>query len=163
MNKLEKLNVITIEFQRIITNMGKFKKFLLEICQQLDLVLLLCEGIHSYTLISFRSSQQRCSVKKCVLRNFAKFARKHLCRSLVFNKVAGKICDISKNTFFIKHLRTTASAVYFTLNRVTLIQTTLCSLIQTTLIQTNLWIQLILIVMGTKVSISAGLTFSRLL
>ena len=31
----------------------------------------------------------RCSVKKGVLRNFAKFAGKHLCQSLFFNKVAG--------------------------------------------------------------------------
>ena len=32
---------------------------------------------------------QRCSVKKGVLRNFAKFTGKHLCQSLFFNKVAG--------------------------------------------------------------------------
>ena len=37
----------------------------------------------------FRSSHQRCSVKKCVLRNFAKLKGKHLCQSLFFNKVAG--------------------------------------------------------------------------
>ena len=38
-----------------------------------------------------RSSHQRCSVKKGVLRNFAKFTGKgkHLCQSLFFNKVAG--------------------------------------------------------------------------
>ena len=36
-----------------------------------------------------RSSHQRFSVKKGVLRNFAKFTGKHLCRSLFFNKVAG--------------------------------------------------------------------------
>ena len=35
----------------------------------------------------YRSSHQRCSVKKGVLRNFAKFTGKHLCQSLVFNKV----------------------------------------------------------------------------
>ena len=29
-----------------------------------------------------------CSVKKSVLRNFAKFTGKHLCQSLFFNKVA---------------------------------------------------------------------------
>ena len=156
MNKLEKLNVITIEFQRIITNMGKFKKFLLEICQQLDLVLLLCEGIHSYTLISFRSRHQRCSVKKGAACNFIK-------KETLAQVFSQEFCEISKNTFFTEHLRTTASAVYFTLNRVTLIQITLCSLIQTTLIQTNLWIRLILIFMGTKVSISAGMIFSRLL
>ena len=32
---------------------------------------------------------RRCSVKKGVLRNFAKFTGKHLCQSLYFNKVAG--------------------------------------------------------------------------
>ena len=36
----------------------------------------------------FRSSHQRCSVKKGVFRNFAKFVGKHLCQSLFFNKVA---------------------------------------------------------------------------
>ena len=49
---------------------------------------------------------QRCCVKKVVLRNFAKFTGKHLCQGLFFNKVAGRI---SKNTFFVEHLRTTAS------------------------------------------------------
>ena len=38
---------------------------------------------------NFRSSHQRCSVRKGVLRNFTKFAGKHLCQSLFFNKVAG--------------------------------------------------------------------------
>ena len=37
----------------------------------------------------FRSSHRRCPVRKGVLRNFAKFTRKHLCQSLFFNKVAG--------------------------------------------------------------------------
>ena len=36
-----------------------------------------------------RSSHLRCSVKKVVLRNFAKFTGKPLCQSLFFNKVAG--------------------------------------------------------------------------
>ena len=36
-----------------------------------------------------RSSHQRCSAKKGVLRNFAKFTGKHLCQRLLFNKVAG--------------------------------------------------------------------------
>ena len=35
-----------------------------------------------------RSSHRRCSVKKGVLRKFAKFTGKHLCQSLFFNKVA---------------------------------------------------------------------------
>ena len=36
-----------------------------------------------------RSSHQGCSVRKGVLRNFAKFTGKHLCQSLFFNKVTG--------------------------------------------------------------------------
>ena len=36
-----------------------------------------------------RSSHQRCSVSKGVLRNFTKFAGKHLCQVLFYNKVAG--------------------------------------------------------------------------
>ena len=38
---------------------------------------------------SIRSSHQRCSVKKCVLKNFAKFTGKQLYQSLFFNEVAG--------------------------------------------------------------------------
>ena len=38
---------------------------------------------------TFRSSHQRCSMKKGVLRNLAKFTGKHLCRCLFFNKGAG--------------------------------------------------------------------------
>ena len=41
-----------------------------------------------------RSSHQRCSVKKVVLRNFAKFTGKHLRQSLFFNKVANKMPTI---------------------------------------------------------------------
>ena len=39
---------------------------------------------------------QRCSVKKCVLRNFTKFTGKHLCQSLFFNKVPGQACNFIK-------------------------------------------------------------------
>ena len=55
------------------------------------------------------------SVRKGVLRNFAKFAGKHLCQSLFFKKVAlaqvfpCEFSEISKNTFFTEHLRATAS------------------------------------------------------
>ena len=35
-----------------------------------------------------RSSHWKCSVRKGVLRNFAKFTGKHLCQSFFFNKVA---------------------------------------------------------------------------
>ena len=56
----------------------------------------------------FRSSHQRCSVEKDVLRNFAKITGKHLCQSLFFNKVTG-VREISKNTFFTEHVWATAS------------------------------------------------------
>ena len=47
----------------------------------------------------WKKHHQRCSVKKGVLRNFPKFTGK--C----------EFCEISKSTFFTKHLRTTASRV----------------------------------------------------
>ena len=60
-----------------------------------------------------RSSNQRCSIKKGVLRNFAKSAGKHLCQSLFFGKVAGACNFIKKETLaqefssgFCKFLRT---------------------------------------------------------
>ena len=37
----------------------------------------------------FRSSHQRCSMQKAVLRNFTTFTGKHMCQTLFFNKVAG--------------------------------------------------------------------------
>ena len=40
-------------------------------------------------ILNDRSSHLRCSVKKDVLRNCAKFTGKHLCQSLFLNKVAG--------------------------------------------------------------------------
>ena len=45
--------------------------------------------------INVQISHQRCSVKKGVLRNFAKFTGKHLCQSLWICE----FCDISTNTF----------------------------------------------------------------
>ena len=40
--------------------------------------------------ITFRSSHRKCSVRKDVLKTFAKFTEKHLCQSLFFNKVVGQ-------------------------------------------------------------------------
>ena len=59
-----------------------------------------------------RSSHRRCSVKKGVLRNFAKFTGKHLCQRLFFNKAWA--CNFIKKEFlaqvfssdFEKFLRT---------------------------------------------------------
>ena len=51
-----------------------------------------------------RSSHLRYSVRKGVLKNFAKFTGEHLCQSLFFDKVAGLW-----GIFFIEHLWETAS------------------------------------------------------
>ena len=45
----------------------------------------------------YRSSHQRHSVNKVVLKNFARFTGKHLCWSFLFNKVAGlQTCNVFK-------------------------------------------------------------------
>ena len=53
-----------------------------------------CYQLHILKLIRFllttRSSHQRCSVMKGILRNFAKFTGKHLCQGLFFNQVVGQ-------------------------------------------------------------------------
>ena len=46
-------------------------------------------------------------MKKGVLRNFSKFTGKHVCQSLLLNKVAG--LEISKNKFFSEHVWATTS------------------------------------------------------
>ena len=61
------------------------------------------------------SNHQRCSVRKCVLRNFAKFALKHLRQSLFLKKdtlakvFSCEFCEIFKNTLLTEHLWATAS------------------------------------------------------
>ena len=63
----------------------------------------------------FRSSHLRCSVKKIVLRIFAKFTGKHLCQRFYFSKIAGQAYNFIKKslwyryfpTNFAKFLRTT--------------------------------------------------------
>ena len=58
-----------------------------------------------------RSSHQRCSIKKGVLRNFAKFTGKYLCQSLFLRKL--QTSEISKNTFFTEHLQKAASETIY--------------------------------------------------
>ena len=77
--------------------------------------------------ITCRNTHRKCSVKIGVLKNFAKFTRKHLRRSFYVNKVVVRrpttllkkrlkdrcflrVCKIFKNAFSIEHLRVTASA-----------------------------------------------------
>ena len=52
----------------------------------------LCSYCNKIGLCTFRSSHQRCSVKKGVLISFGKLTGEHLCQSLFFNKVAGFAC-----------------------------------------------------------------------
>ena len=49
-------------------------------------------------LKTIRSSHRTCSVRKGVLRNFAKFTGKHLCQSLFFNKNAGRTATLLKKS-----------------------------------------------------------------
>ena len=51
-----------------------------------------------------KSSQQRCSIKKGVLRNFTKFIGKPLCQSLFFSKVTG-LRHMGFPVNFVKFLR----------------------------------------------------------
>ena len=44
---------------------------------------------YAITHTRIKSSYQRCSMKKGVLRNFTKFTVKYLCQSLFFNRVVG--------------------------------------------------------------------------
>ena len=84
-----------------------------------------------FCLATFRSSHRRCSVRKGVFRDFAKFTGKYPCQSLFFNKVVDlspatllkketlaqvfscEFCKISTNTFLKEHLWVTASEHYF--------------------------------------------------
>ena len=53
-----------------------------------------------------RSSRPEVFCKKGVIRNFSKSTGKHLCQSLLFNKVAGlpMLESLFKNTFFTEYL-----------------------------------------------------------
>ena len=53
----------------------------------------------------FRSRQWRCFIKKCVLNNFAKFTRKHLCQGPFLIKLQA--------TYFMEHLWMTTSVVLY--------------------------------------------------
>ena len=86
----------------------------------------LCRRLSQNIFCEYRSSHRRCSIKKGVLRNFAKLTGKHLCQSLFFNQVAGllqlikketltqvfsfEFCQISKNNFFSRTSQVPASA-----------------------------------------------------
>ena len=58
----------------------------------------------------YRSSHRRCSIKKDILKNFAKFIGKYLCQSLFFNNVVFIIhpdfLEIRINQLHKQHLET---------------------------------------------------------
>ena len=56
-----------------------------------------------------RSSHQRYSVRKGVLKNFAKFKGKPTVPSLFFSLFSCEFWEISKNTYFTEHLWVTPS------------------------------------------------------
>ena len=66
---------------------------------------------------------QRCSVKRCSYRNFAKFTGRHLCQSAcnVIKKeppaqvFSCEFCGISKNTFFYRTPLVAASGIFIIL------------------------------------------------
>ena len=62
-----------------------------------------------------RSSCQKVFCNKDGLRKFAKFTRKHLCRSLFFKYCRLWFCKIFKDTFFTENLRTTSFKYWKTL------------------------------------------------
>ena len=79
---------------------GKACEFFLK-----NLIYISGQKVHS----SFRSSHQRCSMKKGVLKKFANYAGKHLCLGQVFSC---EFSEISKNTSFTEYLWRTASVLF---------------------------------------------------
>ena len=61
---------------------------------------------------------EECSVKKGVLKNFAKFTGKHQCQSLFFNRVADHRCfpanfaKFLRTRFITGHVRKALSSIY---------------------------------------------------
>ena len=90
----------------------------------------------------FRSSHRSCSVRKGVLRNFAKFIGKHLRQSLFFKNFIKKetvvqvFREISKNTFFTEHLQATAFC-YYTITKSSMIS--LKNLLKASSMQQHWW------------------------
>ena len=67
---------------------------------------------------AFKNSRRRCSVRKTVLRNFAKFTGKQaeVCNFIKKETLAQlfscEFCESSRNIFFTKHLCATASELF---------------------------------------------------
>ena len=111
------LHLIVIFEKSVIMFAYNFISELFRICALICRNLPCPQNFVATRLLYYRSNHQRCSMKKDVLRNFAKFTGKHLCQSLFFKKetlaqvFSCEFCEISKNTFFTEHLWTTASDI----------------------------------------------------
>ena len=69
---------------KIIINIGQYMLFF----KSLRIIIPFNENLAKWQFAKERSSYRKCSVRKDVLINFAKFTGKHLCQGLIFNKVA---------------------------------------------------------------------------
>ena len=79
-------NSFEVQFWETRRMDGEFYRLIEVYCAVLILVITwIVIGLHMFNI---RSSHQRCSVRKGVPRNFAKFTGKHLWQSFFFNKVA---------------------------------------------------------------------------
>ena len=118
----KKLNLFTWA-----TSARKFKYFLFRLCLKWSIIMQLVMTFRILVLMTLkwwtcrvmkvrvwlveillianvRSSHRRCSVRKGVLRNFAKFTGKHLCQSLFLIKLQAQASTLLQNTFFTEHL-----------------------------------------------------------
>ena len=66
-----------------------FKRYLFKILDYFNQNSPTIYHVSAYLTRRRRSRHRRCSMRKGVLRNVAKFTGKHVCQSLFFNKVAG--------------------------------------------------------------------------
>ena len=60
---------------------------------------------------NFRSSHQRCYIKKGVLRNFTKFTGKQLCQSLFKKETLAQVLSCEFCRIFTEYVWTTASEI----------------------------------------------------
>ena len=90
--------------KQILSLQSKFSKFL-------QTYLLACSNVPHFStkkksVIIFKRSHRKCSVRKGILRNFAKFTGKHLCQSHFFKKEKKETLAQVFPVNFAKFLRT---------------------------------------------------------
>ena len=88
-------NFVTYTFY-ISTVRNNRKRYAYIYCTYVNIIIVLC-GVRlpmfivfsgkTLKIVIYRSNHQKCSIKKGVFKNFAKFTGKHLCQSLLFNLI----------------------------------------------------------------------------